>query len=175
MEEKQESIEKWRRCVQSYVRDFMVYNSDLKRETAERPGVAPMYLKAFNGCGAILKRRVKFNNKGYPIMRLYKIIDIESSAEMMEKNTIEQQSDDNIQSVVTYTDLTLDDAMNELFLGDDSKFEVYIVSAKALFEDGWTPLYDRGIVYWYPPLVQEYLYGAPEFTIGYLSSQCIDY
>jgi hypothetical protein len=165
----------WIKCVRSYIRDFMIENSDFKREQIERPGVPPMRMHAFNGCGAILRRRVKLNAKKHPIMRLYKCIDTESEQEMYDSDTLPQQSDDKINCVITCTDLTLEATISEQFSGDDNRFNVFIVGSRRLLDEGWTPMYDRGYVYWYPPIVPEYLYGAPEFSADHLPDQCIDY
>lgn len=170
-----EQVERWRRCYQSYVRDFMVKHSDFQREKIERPGIAPMHMKAFGGCAAILKRRVRLNKEKNPIMRLYKCIDIDSAAEMMDSGTLPQQCDDLMTCVVCCTDLTLDQTLNEQFSGDDSRCEIYIVGSKKLLEEGWVPMYDRGYIYWYPPITSEYVYSAPEFNIDHLPEQCVDY
>lgn len=165
----------WERCVQSYVRDFMVENSDFKREQIERPGVAAMRMIAFDGCAAILKRRVRLNKQRLPIMRLYKCIDTESEQEMFDSDMLPQQCDDKTLCVTTCTDLTLEKTTSEQFSSDDTRFVIYLVNAKRLIEDGWRPMYDRGYVYWYPPVVEEYLYGAPEFAADHLPETCIDY
>lgn len=162
-------------CIQSYNRDFSVENSNLKKEMAERPGVPPMRLEAFGGRAAILKRRVKLNKKKYPIMRLYKCVDIESEQEMYESDVLPQQSDDQMKCVITCTDLTLDDTIREQFSDDDSRFNVFIINPRSLLIDGWTPLYDRGYVYWYPPIIDQYLYGSPEFHATHILEQCVDY
>ena len=174
-EKKSAVTPEWRRCVQSYVRDFMVENSDFKREQKERPGILPMRMFAFNGCAAILRRRVKLNNQKLPIMRLYKCVDTESEQEMFESDMLPQQCDDKLLCVTTCTDLTLEKTMTEQFSDDDSRFNVYVVDSRRLLEDGWTPMYDRGYVYWYPPIVEEYLYGAPEFASDHIPNSCIDY
>jgi hypothetical protein len=165
----------WKKCMQSYIRDFMVENSNLKRERIERPNVPPMRLAAFDGCAAILRRRVKLNKQGYPIMRLYKCVDTESEQEMFDSNVLPQQVDDQMKCVITCTDLTLDKTMSEQYANDDSRFNVFIVDVQHLLEDGWTPMYDRGYIYWYPPVTEQYLYGGPEFSSDHLSDPCIDY
>lgn len=166
---------RWNRCVKSYVRDFMVENSDFKREQIERPGVPPMRMRAFGGCAAILRRRIRINAYKHPVMRLYKCVDLESVQDLYADNILPQQSDDLIDCIVTCTDLTLEKTMLEQFSSDDSRFNVFIVDPRALIEDCWVPLYDRGYVYWHPPAVQEYLYGAPEFSSKHVPEQCIDY
>lgn len=172
---RKEQIARWQRCCQSYVRDFMVKHSDFQRERNERPGIAPMHMKAFGGCAAILKRRVRLNKDKNPIMRLYKCVDTESVSEMMDSGTLPQQCDDLMTCVVTCTDLTLEQTMTEQFSDDNSRFEIYIVGSKRLMEEGWTPMYDRGYVYWYPPITSEYLHCAPEFNIDHMPEQCVDY
>ena len=172
---KKELLQHWRRCYQSYVRDFMVEHSNFKRERSENPGIAPMHMKAFGGRAAILKRRVRINKDKNPVMRLYKCVDIESSSEMMDSGVLPQQSDDLMKCVITNTDLTLENTIYDQFSGDDDRCEIYLIDVRKLLEEGWTPMYDRGFVYWYPPITPEYLYGAPEFNIDHLPEQCIDY
>lgn len=165
----------WTRCIRSYTRDFMIANSDLVRERKEYPGVPPMRLKAFNGCAAILQRRVKLSAARNPIIRLYKCVDTESEQDMYDNTVLPQQADDKMKCIVTCTDLTLESTMTEQFSDDETRFNVFIVEVRALLEDGWTPMYDRGRIYWYPPITINYLYGAPEFSTDHIGEQCINY
>jgi hypothetical protein len=163
------------RCRMSYWRDFTIENANFAHERAEKPGVAPMHLRAFDGCGAILRRRVKFDDKRRPVMRLYKMIDMEGVSEMMESGVVPQMIDDKLDCVVTYTDLNLNEAIKKYYDDDESTYELYIIDYISLLSEGWTPMYDRRCVYWYPPIAIQYVHGAPEFSDSHLSEQCIDY
>lgn len=164
----------WEWSVHSYIRDFTVERSDYARESAER-NLPDMKLRAFNGCAAILRRRVKFNELRHPIMRLYKCVDNETAEFMLEDESVPQQSDDQQVCVCTCTDLTLNQTLLEQFSDDETRFRIFIVDARLLLDDGWIPMYDRGYVYWYPPIEPEYIYGAPEFSVCHLPEECNEF
>jgi hypothetical protein len=143
----------WRRCCQSYRRDWFINMSSLTLQIADLRNAQTIDIETNDNIDHLQFVLDGILSKGEPKkIEIVKFVDHPNGTfALVNNNLLPEQAEDSSKYIRTCIDGYHNETFEEHYSSNDTHCRRFKVHVGKLMEDGWIPFYEKFYIYWYKP------------------------